>query len=750
MKLFGWKSAVRAPARPALTRVANWISGEWPRAYEVQLRELYLGCAIAQRAVRLVAEGVASIPFVANDDAAGQLVSATSGGQALLETLATQLLLHGNGYVQLLTDPAGTPVELFALRPERVSVEADARGWPVAYRYKAGDAATSLPSDGVIHIRTHHPLDDHYGLGSLDAAAGPMAVHRAAMTWNKALLDNAARPSGALVHEAGDQLSAEQFDRLREELATGFAGAKNAGRPMLLEGGLRWQALSLTPADMDFAALKAAAARDIALAFGVPPVLLGLPGDATYANYREANRALWRQSILPLAGKILDAIAEGLSQHFAGLTLRVDADPSRDYQPGVQSIDLHANGQVQHIDLPGALAADNAAHWARERLFTARRETMSAEVRLPWRYLAAWPAASLAVQGQLWRIRSVALDGMCIVASLSPRTAMPLASVPVDGGRIVAEADRAAGRTMLHLADLPSVQDAAASAPLVVAAAAGTTPGWRSAVLLQRAGPTAPWEDLGRTAAPATMGTARNPLGAASPHLIDMCNTLTVEFLHDGMSLLSVADDALWTGANLALVGGEILQFGLAERIAPGRWVLSRLLRGRRGTETRIADHAADAPFLLLDPDTLAALSVPTGANSIDVMAKGVGDADGIIASLSTIGAALRPLSPVHLRLAPLPEGGVAVQWTRRSREGWRWLDGIDVPVAEEAELYRIEIGALPLAESIGATLAQPHYHLSAGQLADMRATGATSLTLSVRQVGRFAPSDPATKAFPL
>ena len=326
MKLFGWKSAAKAPARPALTRVTNWISGDWPRAYEAQLRELYLGCAIAQRAVRLVAEGVASIPFVASDAAAGRLVSATSGGQALLETLASQLLLHGNGYVQLLTDPAGAPVELFALRPERVSVEADLRGWPVAYRYKAGDVATLLPAENVIHIRTHHPLDDHYGLGSLDAAAGPMAVHRAAVTWNKALLDNAARPSGALVHEAPEPLSADQFDRLREELASGFSGAKSAGRPMLLEGGLRWQALSLTPADMDFAALKAAAARDIALAFGVPPVLLGLPGDATYANYREANRALWRQAILPLATKILDAIAEGLCGQFADLFLRVDVD----------------------------------------------------------------------------------------------------------------------------------------------------------------------------------------------------------------------------------------------------------------------------------------------------------------------------------------------------------------------------------------------------------------------------------------
>ena len=122
--------------------------------------------------------------------------------------------------------------------------------------------------------------------------------------WNKALLDNAARPSGALVHDSGDGaalLAAEQFERLRAELEAHFSGAANAGRPLLLEGGLKWQAMSLTPADMDFVGLKAAAAREIALAFGVPPMLLGLPGDATYANYREANRALWRLTVLPMA-----------------------------------------------------------------------------------------------------------------------------------------------------------------------------------------------------------------------------------------------------------------------------------------------------------------------------------------------------------------------------------------------------------------------------------------------------------------
>ncbi|MGJ0425839.1 phage portal protein, partial [Methylocystis sp.] len=78
----------------------------------------------------------------------------------------------------------------------------------------------------------------------------------------------------------------------------------NAGRPLLLEGGLDWKALSLSPKDMDFAESKAGAAREIALAFGVPPLLLGLPGDNTFSNYAEANRALWRQTVLPLVARV--------------------------------------------------------------------------------------------------------------------------------------------------------------------------------------------------------------------------------------------------------------------------------------------------------------------------------------------------------------------------------------------------------------------------------------------------------------
>ena len=305
-----------------------------PFEYRTAVRQAFLENPVAQRAVRMVADGVGGAPLAECDAKARALVVATSAGQSLLETLAAQLLLHGNAFVQIAKDGAGKPVELYALRPERVSVIPDAEGWPAAYAYTVGDRKLTIPAEdeggwpNLIHLKGFHPADDHYGAGCLSAAELPVAIHNSAAAWNRALLDNAARPSGALIFAAGDGggLTTEQFERLKSELTQSYSGEGNAGRPMVLEGGLTWQSMALSPAEMDFAALKDSAARDIALAFGVPPMLLGLPGDNTYSNYKEANRALWRLTLLPLAGKILGGLAEGLRPWFPALELAVDLD----------------------------------------------------------------------------------------------------------------------------------------------------------------------------------------------------------------------------------------------------------------------------------------------------------------------------------------------------------------------------------------------------------------------------------------
>lgn len=309
-------------------------SGAEPFDYTRAVREAYLANPVTQRAVRIVAEGVGSAPLSVDNERLAALVQCSCGTQPLLEVLAAQMLLNGNAYLQVVRDGAGMPVELYPLRPERISVIAGEDGWPRAYRYRLAERCVTIPLEdedgwpGLIHLKGFHPTDDHYGAGCLNAAHPAVRIHNAASEWNRALLENAARPSGALVYKSEDAagLSEGQFNRLKDELSRAFQGEANAGRPMLLEGGLSWQSMSLSPADMDFATLKSAAARDIALAFGVPPMLLGLPGDNTYSNYREANRALWRLTLLPLAARLLDGLAHGLEPWFPQAAMRVDLD----------------------------------------------------------------------------------------------------------------------------------------------------------------------------------------------------------------------------------------------------------------------------------------------------------------------------------------------------------------------------------------------------------------------------------------
>ena len=330
----GWWFGRKSAAPDVRPFVPAWLqtdaTGEgFARSYEAQFREVYQRNPVGQRSVRLVAGMLGSLT-IDGDARAVALVKA----DGLLDCIAANLLLQGNAYVQLIADGHDAPAELCLLRPERVQVVCDDRGWPTAYLYRAGGQAMRIDRfDGLdrmqlAHVKALHPRDDHYGMGCTDAAIAAASVHNRASRWNKALLDNAARPSGAPSYEPadGNVLSPEQYQRLKEELTNEFQGSMNAGRPLLLEGGLKWQPLSLTPADMDFVRLKEGAARDIALAFGVPPVLVGLPGDATYANAREAGRALYRQTILPMAGRILDALAAMLSDWLGPVTLTVDTD----------------------------------------------------------------------------------------------------------------------------------------------------------------------------------------------------------------------------------------------------------------------------------------------------------------------------------------------------------------------------------------------------------------------------------------
>lgn len=234
---------------------ASWTS----RGYAALSREAYSKNVIAHRSIKMVAECGATIPLKLSRDNTLLQSSALQSllarpnhmqdGISFVENLCGFLQLSGNVYIELVQGADGTPTELHLLRPDRMTVVPGSSGWPIAYDYKIGGRTHRFAVDSVtgrsniLHIKTFNPIDDHYGMSSLEAAAQSIDLHNAASDWNKALLDNAARPSGALIFEPGDgqssSLSDDQVKRLKAEMQEQFQGRDNAGRPFLLEGGLK-------------------------------------------------------------------------------------------------------------------------------------------------------------------------------------------------------------------------------------------------------------------------------------------------------------------------------------------------------------------------------------------------------------------------------------------------------------------------------------------------------------------------------
>ena len=331
-----WRKSAPAPEAKRLAHpFATYEGGPrstWTQpTYSALAREGFQRNPVVHRCVRMIAQSAASVPwlvYAGEEELSAHPVldllarpNDAQDGASLFETLYGHLQVAGNAYLEAVTVD-GRVRALHVLRPDRMRALTGPDGWVEAYDYRVGAEVTRFDQAGgegggirpILHLALFNPLDDHYGLSPLEAASRALDLHNSAAEWNKALLDNAARPSGALVYTGpeGTGLSAEQHARLKADLEESFQGALNSGRPLLLDGGLDWKPLSMTPKDMDFQEARAGAARDIALAFGVPPMLLGLPGDNTYANYQEANRALWRQTLVPLVNRTAQALTRWL------------------------------------------------------------------------------------------------------------------------------------------------------------------------------------------------------------------------------------------------------------------------------------------------------------------------------------------------------------------------------------------------------------------------------------------------------
>ncbi|KQT34663.1 hypothetical protein ASG29_00365 [Sphingomonas sp. Leaf412] len=411
-------------------------------------------------------------------------------------------------------------------------------------------------------------------------------------------------------------------------------------------------------------------------------------------------------------------------------------DPARDFQVGSQAAHRGGAGwRDEAVELPAAVSAGRARQiadaglLAREAARVRRRATTDVSAIA----VAPGDAVLPAGEGAPWRVTRATLEEMRVVLDLVP---VPVAAAArtADPGVVAGAPDRLIGRTVVTAFELPPLDDALPQVPQLLIAAAGTEPGWRGALLsVSRDGAT--WEDGGATAAPATMGTIATPLGAAPATLVDRVHAVEVEFPHEAMALASADAAALDRGANLALIGDELIQFGRATPIGATRWRIADLWRGRRGTAA--AAHDAGARFVLIEAATLAVVALP-GVRAAPLRISAIGVGDGGVAATATMvptGASVAPPAPVHVRATPDAGGGLALRWIRRSRRGWRWDDGGDAPLVEEQEAYRITLPAGSGTRDV--TVTQPALDLAAGEWEPG--------IVAIRQLGTLAESMPAT-----
>ncbi|SEJ69570.1 Putative phage tail protein [Sphingomonas sp. OV641] len=414
-------------------------------------------------------------------------------------------------------------------------------------------------------------------------------------------------------------------------------------------------------------------------------------------------------------------------------------DPARDWQAGAQrAVRPGAGDAAATIELPAAISASAAKTIATAMLARAEAGRTRCQLVLDASAIDIAPGAVIAIEGEAqgaaWRVVAVAVERFGVTLDLVALAPPPLPT-SASGGRLLREADAPAGSTVIHAAELPDLSGEYASRPRVAVVAAGTSPGWRRAALHYSLDGGASWTAAGATAAPGVIGRVISPCGPAPSTLIDRVHNLEVELAHGGMHLRAADAGALDAGANLALVGEELLQFGEAAKLGERTWRLTLLRRGKFGTSGNLLHD--DAPFVLLDGNSV--VSFPADAaltQPVLVMANGVGDAQPAEAICRLTGRSLVPPAPVHLT-GRIIDHVLHCTWRRRSRADWRWRDGVDAALIEEREGYQVTIDAA----GGRTTLVTGDPHLAT----PLAAIGGAPVHVAVQQIGTHGLSEAAT-----
>lgn len=331
--------------------IASGMGGDavWSdQRFETQCKEAYLLNVIGFRAVFLVADSVGAIQWrvqqrkkdgTAKDVTKHRIVDLLDRPNpyesmpALVGKLVSYLLLNGNVFNERITE--GDVTELYAHPPWRVGIELNKQTGAISkYIYTVSGRTDSWDVDPVtgdsdlLHIKFFHPTDDYFGFSPAQACGREIDTFNEATTFNMRLLQNEARP-GLLMMFKG-MLTDEEYERIENTVKTKWSGSENAGRAMIVEGDASVQPYGYSPAELQFIEGNREAARRICYALGVPPMLLGIPGDNTYSNYQEARLAFWEDTVIPLAQR--------LAREWSRWLFNADADAGMFISPDANNV----------------------------------------------------------------------------------------------------------------------------------------------------------------------------------------------------------------------------------------------------------------------------------------------------------------------------------------------------------------------------------------------------------------------------
>ncbi len=419
-------------------------------------------------------------------------------------------------------------------------------------------------------------------------------------------------------------------------------------------------------------------------------------------------------------------------------------DISRDYQPGLQrSLGRSEPGDVAVIELPVAMSATEASKVAdtAARRRTEARDTLRYRITEISSDCSPGAFVRTPVAEGNWRIEQWEWQADGVMLDLVPVAAAKPLSVTTDPGRATPSIDLVPVPTQIVAFELPWDGVGNGDAADIKVAASAESPGWTGAALYVQGndGGLTPIGTTGRRRA--VIGHALTAISVGSPLLFDAHSRVEIELAAEDLALGNATWAQLMQGANRALLGNEIIQFGRAERLAGKVWQIAGFLRGRGGTEHTVAGHTVGEPFALIDDRLISVSGQEADLVAGNVIAGiGLGDSTPASSMIFNRGLTTRPLAPAHGSVVWQADGSALLQWIRRSRGFWRWLDGVEAPLGEPSELWEVAFGPDSNPTQVWQT-ALPQLQLPAELVQSLSALPVADF--SVRQIGLRSKSLP-------